>query len=99
MQVDIESSVDENTSIMHTLSRILIVPWFFSVYGRIRGISTFQAVLAQPWYCAFFMLLVFLPQLYWFRLMVIGAAKVLQDRGKPQENANGVANGDGKKQL
>jgi len=60
--------------------RILIFPWFYLVYGSSRGLSMLEAILSAPYRCSLFMLVVFLPQLHWFRLMVIGAIKVLRER-------------------
>lgn len=60
--------------------RILIFPWFYFVYGRSRGLTVIEAIVSAPYKCSIFMLIVFLPQLHWFRLMVIGAIKVLRER-------------------
>lgn len=60
--------------------RILIFPWFYFVYGRYRGLSVLEAIFSAPYKCSLFMVIVFLPQLHWFRLMVIGAFKVIKER-------------------
>jgi len=73
--------------------RILIFPWFYLVYGRSRGLSVLEAVLSAPYTCSLFMLVVFLPQLHWFRLMVIGAMKVLKERNSAPVVLNNGCNG------
>lgn len=60
--------------------RILICPWFYQVYGATQGLSMLEAVISTPPRCAFWMLLVLLPQLYWFRIMVSGAIKVVMQK-------------------
>ena len=80
--------------IFYVLScRILIFPWFYLVYGRSRGLSVLEAVLSAPYTCSLFMLVVFLPQLHWFRLMVIGAMKVLKERNSAPVVLNNGCNG------
>jgi len=76
--------------------RILIFPWFYLVYGRSRGLTVLEAILSAPCKCSLFMLVVFLPQLHWFRLMVIGAMKVLRERNSAPVVNNGY---NGKKHL
>ena len=72
---------NEKRTILNVLScRILIFPWFYFVYGRSRGLTVIEAIVSAPYKCSIFMLIVFLPQLHWFRLMVIGAIKVLRER-------------------
>jgi hypothetical protein len=77
---------------------MLIYPWFYTVYGRHRGLTMLQAVVSAPWSCNMFMVIVFLPQVYWFRLMINGAFKVLGERkalaarnGKAAAHHNGKA--------
>jgi len=73
--------------------RILIFPWFYLVYGRSRGLTVLEAILSAPYKCSLFMLVVFLPQLHWFRLMVIGAKKVLRERSSASMEINNGCNG------
>ncbi len=82
--------------------RILIYPIFYSVHGASIGLSMLEAVMATPPRCAFWMILVLLPQLYWFRIMFIGAVKVVKEKVNeenqiPDANLNGkIQNGHAK---
>ena len=60
--------------------RILIYPVFYVAYARQRGLTLAAALAHTPRRCSAFLLLVLLPQLYWFHAMVGGALKVLRDR-------------------
>ena len=44
------------------------------------GIGFIEAILRTPWYCAIGMVVSFLPQVYWFKLMFKGAMKMLRSR-------------------
>ena len=71
--------------------RILIYPWFYYVYAASNNITMLQAVKTTPVRCASFMILAILPQLYWFRMMVNGAMKVVLEKyngNKTDENRN-----------
>ena len=70
--------------------RILIYPWFYYVYAASNNITMLQAVKTTPVRCASFMILAILPQLYWFRMMVNGAVKVVLEKyqNKTDENRN-----------
>lgn len=74
--------------VMFFSCRILIYPVFYLSYARQKGISFVQALGSTPNCCVVFMTLCFLPQVYWFYVMVKGAAKVLEQR---KETSNGVA--------
>ena len=39
----------------------------------------FQGILRTPWHCSIWMIGLLLPQLYWFRIMFIGALKVIRE--------------------
>jgi hypothetical protein len=60
--------------------RILIYPFFYYVYGIWVGIGFFQAVLKTPWYCALGLVISFLPQVHWFKLMFRGAVKMIKSQ-------------------
>jgi len=62
--------------------RILIYPIFYKCYGLQRNINMFQAILRTPWRCSIWMVGLLLPQLYWFRIMLIGALKVIREPKK-----------------
>lgn len=59
--------------------RILIYPIFYTAYGIQRNITMFQAILRTPWHCSLWMIMTLMPQLYWFRIMFIGALKVVRE--------------------
>lgn len=62
--------------------RILIYPAFLHVYGVDRGGLTVLGVWRSiPARCQFWMVLSLLPQLYWFRVMLRGALKIVRKRG------------------
>jgi len=62
--------------------RILIYPIFYKIYGIQRNISMFQGIMRTPWQCSVYMIGLLLPQLYWFRIMFIGALKVIREEKK-----------------
>ena len=62
--------------------RILVYPWFYHNYGQLRGLSFLESVLETPNLCKFFMSATLAPQIYWFKLMAKGAAKVLEERNE-----------------
>ena len=73
--------------------RIVVYPVFYAAYARQRGLDFSAAVLSTPKLCAFFMVLVLLPQIYWFKVMVSGAVKVIQERNnndQEHECGNGI---------
>ncbi len=65
--------------------RVLVYPAFFVAYARHRpGLTALSAAARVPaWPCGVCLVAVLAPQLYWFRAMVKGAVKVLEDRKKP----------------
>lgn len=66
--------------------RILIYPWFYYVHGASKGQTMIEAVISTPPRCALWMIVALLPQLYWFRIMLSGAIKVVKE--KFFDNAN-----------
>ena len=76
--------------------RILIVPWFYYVYASSNDMTMLQAIKTTPLRCASFMAFAFLPQLYWFRMMVLGAMKVVMEKfntgAKTDVNRNDSSN-------
>ena len=77
--------------------RILVYPVFYYVYGAQRGLGLIQAVRSTPTHCTIFMLMVGLPQIYWFNVMLRGAFKVMRD----MENGKALPakNGEAKKEM
>ncbi len=71
--------------------RILIYPWFYYVHASALGNeSIVEAVMKTPPRCLLYMLLALLPQLYWFKIMLTGAIKVVLEqfgRDKLKENS------------
>jgi hypothetical protein len=65
--------------------RILVYPFFYWTYGRQRGLTAWEAVAATPPFCAVYMAMVLAPQLYWFRVMVNGARKLVAENNNSEE--------------
>ena len=59
---------------------LLVVILYF--VGMQRNVDMFQAILRTPLHCSFWMVTMLLPQLYWFRIMFIGALKVARENQK-----------------
>ena len=66
--------------------RILIYPCFYYVYAGSKGITMLEAIQTTPLRCASFMIFAFLPQIYWFRMMVLGAMKVVMEKFSASED-------------
>jgi len=61
--------------------RIAAFPLFYWALAKRRGAQSVMAVMAStPPRCAILMSLVCAPQVYWFAMMVRGAARVLESR-------------------
>ena len=60
------------------LCRIVIYFAFYVVYSSQRGIGVGEALQRTPRHCIVFLLMTFLPQLYWFKIMAHGALKVFR---------------------
>lgn len=70
--------------------RVLLMPYTYYLYGQQIGASTLDTMLFHvPRVCTSFMLFIFIMQLYWFGLMVRGAAKMLKGKsGKTNRKAD-----------
>ena len=66
--------------IIFFLCRIAVYPWFYYVHGSARGLTTLEAVISTPPRCALWMILVLILQLHWFRIMFLGAIKVIMEK-------------------
>lgn len=56
--------------------RVFLMPYVCYYYSQVVNKPFIEAVWNLPWGCKVSILALFLPQLYWFRLMVRGAMKV-----------------------
>ncbi|XP_063628919.1 uncharacterized protein LOC134800349 [Cydia splendana] len=63
--------------------RVLSLPYVCHMYSKAVGMSYLQAVQSLPTGCKISILILLLPQLYWFYLMSAGALKVFL--AKPEE--------------
>lgn len=81
--------------------RIFLMPYVCYYYSQVVNLPFFEAFWGLPRGCKISIMALFLPQLYWFRLMLRGAIKVFFKNNKsPGNNApsNGTAaNGTGLK--
>eukprot|EP00095_Tigriopus_kingsejongensis_P011500 maker-scaffold56_size446035-snap-gene-3.26 protein:Tk11500 transcript:maker-scaffold56_size446035-snap-gene-3.26-mRNA-1 annotation:"protein fam57a isoform x2" len=66
--------------------RIVLIPYIYVLYARQLGVSLVTTVVEHvPHYCTLCMGIVYLPQLYWFGLMLRGSCQALgRDRTKRQ---------------
>ncbi|XP_058067366.1 ceramide synthase [Anopheles bellator] len=72
--------------------RVFLMPYVCYYYSQVVNLPFFEAVWNLPWGCKVSILALFLPQLYWFRLMVRGALKVFfPPNGARKGNAPGGA--------
>uniref|UniRef100_A0A182M8H0 alkaline phosphatase n=1 Tax=Anopheles culicifacies TaxID=139723 RepID=A0A182M8H0_9DIPT len=71
--------------------RIFLMPYVCYYYSQVINKPFIEAVWNLPWGCKASILALFLPQLYWFRLMVRGAMKVFFPP-KNKRNATPAAN-------
>ena len=60
--------------------RILIYPWFFYVHSSAKGLAFVESVIQVPPRCALCLLVGLLPQIYWFRIMLNGAIKLVKEK-------------------
>uniref|UniRef100_A0A182MXI7 TLC domain-containing protein n=1 Tax=Anopheles dirus TaxID=7168 RepID=A0A182MXI7_9DIPT len=58
--------------------RVFLMPYVCYYYSQVVSKPFFEAVWNLPWGCKVSILALFLPQLYWFRLMVRGAVKAMK---------------------
>lgn len=72
--------------------RVFLMPYVCYYYSQVVNLPFFEALWRLPRGCKISILALFLPQLYWFRLMLRGAIKVFF-KNKTSPGSNGVSNG------
>lgn len=75
--------------------RVFLMPYVCYYYSQVVNLPFFEAFWRLPRGCKISILALFVPQLYWFRLMLRGAMKVFFGKKKPSRNgsiANDAAN-------
>lgn len=75
--------------------RVFLMPYVCYYYSQVVNLPFFEAFWRLPRGCKISILALFLPQLYWFRLMLRGAIKVFFGKKKSSRNgsiANDAAN-------
>ncbi|XP_049547528.1 uncharacterized protein LOC125958305 [Anopheles darlingi] len=75
--------------------RIFLMPYVCYYYSQVVNLPFFTAVWNLPWGCKVSILALFLPQLYWFRLMVRGAMKVFFPSKATSRRSGNVVRGNG----
>lgn len=71
--------------IVFFLCRIAVYPWFYYVHGKSRGLTIMESVISTPPRCGLWMGLVLILQLHWFRIMLLGAIKVIMEKVRKNE--------------
>lgn len=71
--------------------RVFLMPYVCYYYSQVVNLPFFEAFWRLPRGCKISILALFLPQLYWFRLMLRGAIKVF---GKKKSPTNGSLGND-----
>jgi hypothetical protein len=66
--------------IVFFLCRIAVYPWFYCVHAKANDLTPMEAVITTPPRCGLWMILVLLLQLYWFKIMLNGAVKVVMEK-------------------
>lgn len=69
--------------------RILMLPYIFYLYSQIISKPFFVSIAGLPRSCRYGMCILFLPQYYWFYLMIRGAIKAFS----PKTNRPALQNG------
>lgn len=72
--------------------RVFLMPYVCYYYSQVVNLPFFEAFWRLPRGCKISILALFLPQLYWFRLMLRGAVKVFF--GKKKSSTNGTIAND-----
>lgn len=72
--------------------RVFLMPYVCYYYSQVINLPFFEALWRLPRGCKISIMALFLPQLYWFRLMVRGAIKVFVTNKKSPKNG-AVSNG------
>ena len=70
--------------IVFFLCRIAVYPWFYYVHAKANDLTPIEAVISTPPRCGLWMVLVLLLQLYWFKIMLNGAVKVVMEKVQNQ---------------
>lgn len=56
--------------------RIMLLPYLFYAYSSFANVPVWDAITSIPRVCKISLGILFIPQYYWFYLMMIGAVKV-----------------------
>lgn len=67
--------------------RVFLVPYVCYYYSQVVNLPFFEAFWRLPRGCKISILALFLPQLYWFRLMLRGAIKVFGKKKSPRNGS------------
>lgn len=60
--------------------RIGIYPWFYHVHSVATQVTFIEAVMKTPPRCATWLILAMVLQLHWFKIMFLGAVKVVREK-------------------
>merc|ERR1719464_1282839 len=60
--------------------RIGIYPWFYHVHSVATQVTFIEAVMKTPPRCATWLILAMVLQLHWFKIMFLGALKVVKEK-------------------
>lgn len=71
--------------------RVIMWPALYYWYGRMVGLNMFQAVWSLPLTCKIGTAILFLPQVYWFYLMLRGAMTVFFPAPAPASKRRRIA--------
>ena len=72
--------------------RIGIYPWFYHVHSLATQVTFMEAVMRTPPRCATWLILALLLQLHWFRIMFLGAVKVVREKFRQTEDSTVSSN-------
>lgn len=82
--------------------RVMMWPSLYYWYGQMVGLNMWQAVSSLPRTCQIGTAILFLPQLYWFYLMMRGALKVFfpaKAAKRPVTPVDGHPQGDARSNI
>merc|ERR1712088_1183269 len=74
--------------------RIGIYPWFYHVHSLATQVTFMEAVMRTPPRCATWLILALLLQLHWFRIMFLGALKVVREKFAKNNSNSSKNNSD-----
>ncbi|CAH1997942.1 unnamed protein product [Acanthoscelides obtectus] len=74
------------------ICRIAMFPYTIYVYSRTIGTDFISAIQTLPKGCLVSILILLIPQIYWFHLMLIGATKVIKKSASNNNNLRNVKN-------